>query len=66
MGDDKAPARGPTSCEMRLNDIKVPKEKRRKQALDFIVKLIDQWDFAPDELYDPEYISTRARELENR
>jgi hypothetical protein len=51
---------------MRLNDIKVPKEKRRKQALDFIVKLIDQWDFAPDELYDPEYISTRARELENR
>jgi precorrin-4 methylase len=62
----EAPARGPSSAEIKLNDIKVPKEKRREQALNFIGKLIDEWDFKPDELYDPEYICTRARELENR
>jgi hypothetical protein len=64
MGE--VPARGPSSAEIKLNDIKVPKEKRREQALIFVRGLIEKWDFDPAELYDPEYICTRARELENR
>jgi hypothetical protein len=58
--------RGPTSAEIKLGDIQVSKQKRREQAIAFIKKQIDAFDLDPCDLYDPDYIIQRARELEDR
>jgi hypothetical protein len=58
--------RRPSSAEIKLGDIKVSREKRREQAITFIKKQIEAFDLDPCDLYDPDYIIQRARELEDR
>jgi hypothetical protein len=51
---------------MTTGDLKTTKTWRRKQALAFVLKTVAEWDFDPAEIYDPEHIIARAKELQGR
>jgi aspartyl aminopeptidase len=43
--------RGPTSAEIKLNDIQVSKQKRREQAIAFVKKYVLKYTISPIDVW---------------